>query len=118
MATDEYTPKQLVINRCCGITGAVTLLAGTNYPAGAVLGRISATGKYKLVDNAQNDGSELAKYVLAGAVDATAADKPGIAHKDGVFNTALLTFGGNDTAADHWEALEARGIFMETLATP
>ena len=119
MPNDTFTPKQLLLGHlCCIVTGAVTLLAGIAYKAGAVLGKITATGKYTLVDNAAVDGSAVAKYVLSADVDATAADAPGIAYKTGLFNEAQLTFGGDDTAADHKEALEARGIFMDVLAAP
>ncbi len=118
MATQEFTPKQLIIGCHQMITGAIILLAGIAYSAGAVLGRVTATGKYTLVDNSKNDGTEIAKYILAGDVDATSADSPGIAYKTGQFNEAVLTFGGNDTADDHREALEARGIFMATLSAP
>ena len=118
MSTQEYTPSTLIIGCLHIITGAVLLLAGTAYKAGAVLGKITATGKYTLVNNAAVDGSAVAKYVLAGDVDATLGDKPGIAYKTGQFNESLLTFGGDDTAVDHKEALEARGIFMDVLAIP
>ncbi len=39
-----------------------TLLAGTAYKAGAVLGKVTATGKYTLVDNSKSDGTEAPKY--------------------------------------------------------
>ncbi len=57
----------------------VTLLAGAAYPVGAVLGRITASDKYKLATSAGTDGAETAAAVLLYAVDATAADAPGIA---------------------------------------
>lgn len=58
----------------------VTLLAGTAYGAGSVLGKITASGKYTLYDNAAADGSQAAAGVLFAAVDATAADAPGVVH--------------------------------------
>lgn len=60
----------------------VTLKAGTDYPLGAVLGRITTDGKYELsTKEAANPatGSELACAVLIEAVDATSADAEGIA---------------------------------------
>jgi len=56
----------------------VTLLAGTNYPLGAVLGKITASGKYKLSPDTGTDGAEVAVAVLIEAVDATAADAVGL----------------------------------------
>ena len=38
----------------------VTLLAGTNYPVGAVLGRITASGKLKLSTASGTDGAQSA----------------------------------------------------------
>jgi hypothetical protein len=52
----------------------VTLLAGTNYPVGAVLGRITASGKMKLSTAAGTDGAQNAAGMLLDDVDATSAD--------------------------------------------
>ncbi|WP_137113245.1 head decoration protein [Rhodobacter sp. SY28-1] len=56
----------------------VTLLAGMPYPVGAVLGRITANGKYKLATSGGTDGAQTATAVLLYAVDATLADAEGI----------------------------------------
>ena len=56
----------------------VTLLAGTNYPLGAVLGVVTASGNYTLSPATGTDGSEVAAAVLLEAVDASAADSTGV----------------------------------------
>ena len=56
----------------------VTLLAGTAYPVGAVLGKITASGKYTLSPATGADGAQVASAVLLYAVDATLADATGI----------------------------------------
>lgn len=56
----------------------ITLLAGTAYPVGAVLGRITASGKYKLATSGGTDGAQTAAAVLLYAVDATGADAIGV----------------------------------------
>ena len=56
----------------------VTLLAGTPYPVGSVLGKITASGKYTLSPATGADGSQIASAVLLYAVDATLADAEGI----------------------------------------
>ena len=56
----------------------ITLLAGMPYPVGAVLGRITASGKYKLATSGGTDGAQTATAVLLYAVDATLADAEGI----------------------------------------
>ncbi|PKP63201.1 MAG: head decoration protein [Alphaproteobacteria bacterium HGW-Alphaproteobacteria-8] len=72
---------------------AVTLLAGTDYALGAVLGQITASGKFKLATDTGADGAETAAAVLLGAVDATAADATGVVLRRGpaiVAKTALI----------------------------
>ena len=59
----------------------VTLKAGTAYPLGAVLGRITADGKYILSPHTAvtgSEGAEIANAVLIEPVDATAADTPAL----------------------------------------
>jgi hypothetical protein len=56
----------------------VTLLIGTNYPSGAVLGRITASGKYTLSAATGADGAQVAVAVLLYPVNATLADAVGI----------------------------------------
>jgi Bacteriophage lambda head decoration protein D len=57
----------------------ITVLSGESLAAGAVLGKITASGKYKALDPAAVDGSEAAAGVLYDAVDASAADAEGVA---------------------------------------
>jgi Bacteriophage lambda head decoration protein D len=57
----------------------ITVLAGETLQAGAVLGKITASGKYKELDPAAVDGSEAAAGILYDAVDASAADAEGVA---------------------------------------
>lgn len=56
----------------------VTLLAGTAYPAGSVLGQITVNGKFTLSTNTGSDGAQTAGGVLLYAVDATLADATGV----------------------------------------
>lgn len=92
----------------------VTLLAGVSYPAGAVLGKITASGKFKLLAPAANDGSESAAAVLFAPVDATAADKPGVVNsRDTEVQGAALAWPDGIGAPEKTAALAqlaARGI--------
>jgi len=59
----------------------VTLKAGTSYPLGSVLGRITATGEYRLSPAAEvvgDEGAEVAVAVLLDAADATDAAGTGL----------------------------------------
>jgi hypothetical protein len=59
----------------------VTLKSGTNYALGSVLGKVTASGKYRLSPAAQvagDEGAETANTVLIEAIDASAGDKAGL----------------------------------------
>jgi hypothetical protein len=77
----------------------ITLLAGTAYPVGAVLGRITASSKYKLATSGGTDGAQTAAAVLLSTVDASGADGPGIviARGPAIVSKAALIF---DTTVD------------------
>ncbi len=69
--------------------------------AGAVLGKITASGKYVLRDAAAEDGSAVAAAVLFSRVDATNADAAGVGvtrHAE-VRASGLLWKAGADAAA-------------------
>jgi hypothetical protein len=57
----------------------VTVLSGETLEAGAVLGKVGASGKYKVLNPAGADGSQVAAGILYDAVDASAADTEGVA---------------------------------------
>lgn len=76
---------------------SVTLKSGTNYALGSVLGKITASSKYRLSPTAEvvgDEGAETAVVVLIEAVDATAADKTGLVVARGptIVAKAALTF--------------------------
>jgi hypothetical protein len=80
----------------------VTLKSGTNYALGSVLGKITASGKYRLSPNAEvvgDEGAETAVAVLLEAIDATTADKTGpvVARGPAILSKAALVF---DTSVD------------------
>ena len=100
----------------------ITLLAGTNYPVGAVLGRITASGKMKLSTATGTDGAQNAAAVLLYDVDATAADATGIVVVRGpaIVSKAALVFDTSiddtaKTAAKHAQ-LTALGIIPRDAA--
>jgi hypothetical protein len=80
----------------------VTLLAGTAYPVGAVLGRITASGKFRLATSGGTDGAQTAAAVLLYAVDASATDAIGVVVARGpaiVSKAALVLDASVDDAA-------------------
>ena len=80
----------------------VPLLAGMAYPVGSVLGRITASGKYKLGTSGGSDGAQTAGAVLLYAVDATPGDAVGVVLVRGpaIVSRAALAYDGTvDDAA-------------------
>ena len=103
----------------------VTLKAGTAYPLGAVLGRITADGKYTFSPAASttgSEGAEIANAVLIAAVDATAADTQALVLARGPVIVAdrALAFDASitDTAAQSLkhQQLAAHGIVVRASA--
>ena len=77
----------------------VTIVSGQNLVAGAVVGKITAGGKYAIYANGAGDGTQTAVGVLCQAVDASLADKAGaIIARDAEVDGDLLNWGANDAA--------------------
>jgi hypothetical protein len=95
-----------------------TLLLGQLYPAGAVLGRVTATKKLTWYDPAASDGSQTVFGVLFDEVDATTADKPGVINRSlSCMLKSKLTFKAGLTDPQKQAAvdgLEAKHIYMAT----
>lgn len=97
------------------VTAKATIASGAGeLAAGTVLGKITSGGKLVAVDDSLSNGAETAYAVLAEAVDATSADAEGIIYLSGHFNSAALTFGDDDTLADHEATLRGIGIYVST----
>ncbi len=103
----------------------VTLKAGASYPLGAVLGKVTATGAYRLSPDAEvlgDEGAETAVAVLLEAVDATAADASGLVAARGpaIFSEAALVFDASvddaAKAAAKKSELAAAGLIARATA--
>lgn len=81
----------------------VTLVSGQNLAAGAVVGIITASGKYTIYSNAAADGSQAAAGILLGAVNASAGDVTTAR----VVRRGPMVVNGNDLG---WGANDAAGI--------
>jgi hypothetical protein len=103
----------------------ITLKAGTAYELGSVLGKITASGKYRLSPAAQvvgDEGAETAIAVLIEAVDATGGDKTGliVARGPAIVSKAAVVFDATvdqvaEKAAKHAQ-LAAAGIVPRDAA--
>ena len=93
-----------------------------NYESGSVLGKITASGKYKLAVVGAVDGSAVAVAVLLNPSDATLADATGIilARGPAVVSKAALVFDASvntvPLTATKYAELTAVGIVPRTSA--
>ncbi len=97
------------------VTEKQTILSGTgSLTAGAVLAQDSGnSNKLVLVNDASIDTASREPYaVLAHDADASAADAEATVYLAAHLNGKELTFGGDDTVADHKAALRTKGIFI------
>lgn len=89
-----------------------TLAAGQNLKRGALLGRITASGKLVLSQAAASDGSQTPVGVLVHDTDATAADVETLHYVRGDFNSAGMTIGAGHTLDSIASGLADLGIFI------
>lgn len=96
------------------ITDGGVLIAGQNLSRGALLGKITASGKLTLSLSASTDGSEVPYAILNGDVDATSADTRCPIILSGEVNVKSVTFGTGHTEASTKDGLRNLGIFLKT----
>lgn len=112
-----FTPDGIFAGEDDPQTRQITLLSGQNQPRGAVLGKITATGKYILSLSGASDGSQTPACILAEATDATGGDKLTPAYFGGVFDENALTYGTGTTKTNAREALRDVGIKLQSSIT-
>ena len=74
-ATENFTPDRLFAGDYDVVTSQGTLVTGQNLKRGALLGLVTATGKYSQCNSANVDGTQTPVAILAVDCDATLADK-------------------------------------------
>ncbi len=112
-SSDAFVPDKLIAsNPQLLVSIPITVISGQNLVRGALLGKITASGKYNLSLSAAVDGSQTPAAVLVDDVDASAGDKPGLAYIRGDFIAEGLTYGTAHTAASVEAALRDLGIFL------
>lgn len=110
---ETFIPDQLIAGHHQLVTDNVTVLAGQVFPRGAVLGRITASGKYVVALAAAADGSQNPAVVAVDNVDATAGDVTTGVYLAGGFNGAALTLGTGITLAAATAALRPLSIYVK-----
>jgi hypothetical protein len=110
-----YSPDNLIAGDFPVITEGVTIKAGQNLSRGAVLGKITSTGEYRLsVTPAAvgEEGSEVPRAILLQNTDASAAAKAAPVSTTGEFNERALILGTGHTLASIKDGLHDRSIFL------
>jgi hypothetical protein len=111
-STESYTPDRLHAGDFPIRTLDVTIASGQNLVRGALLGKITASGKYVLSLAAAADGSQTPVAILAEDVDATGGDKSGIVYISGDFNENAITYGTGHTADSVRAGLRDLNIYL------
>lgn len=111
-STASLQPDRLVAGDMELIARKITLISGQNLLRGAVLGKITASGKYNLSLSAASDGSQTPDLILAEDCDASGGDKPAIAYATGIFAQEALNIGTAHTADSIREGLRGKGIHI------
>lgn len=110
---DPTSHKSLLANSDDITTRKITVLSGQVQPAGAVMGKITASSKLVLSLSASSDGSQTPEMILAEDVDATAGDVEAIAYETVTVNAAALKIGSGHTLAGIREGLRGKGIKID-----
>lgn len=108
------TPDGLLAGHDDLQTRQITLVTGQNLTRGALLGKITASGKYTLSASAAADGSQGPAVILAETTDASGGDKVTVAYFGGVFDENAITYGTGHTAASTREVLRDVGIKLQS----
>ncbi len=108
-----HVPDQLSGGDYPVATDTVTIKQGEVRLRGAVLGKITATGKYILSASAAVDGSQNPTVVLLQDVDATAADQLAPVLTSGEVNEYALILGAGHTVASIKDALRLLSIYIK-----
>lgn len=113
VSTETFTPDNLIAGDAKQITQSIVVLTGQTLVRGALLGKITASGKYVLSLSAAGDGSQTPVAILTEDVDASAADVTSAAYLTGEFNEDAVTYGAGHTKATVKDGLRSLGIFLK-----
>jgi hypothetical protein len=106
-----FTPDNLHAGDFPQQTETVVVAAGQNLLRGAVLGKITASGKYVLSTSAAADGSQTPTRVLLHDTNAVADTRAPVAIT-GEFNSRRVILGAGHTVAGIRDGLAANSLFL------
>lgn len=112
-SSTSFVPDNLIAGNHDELVGEkITLLSGQNLVRGAVIGKVTASGKYKISLAADTIGSETPDLILAEDCDASAGDKQALAYSRGDFIAQAVTIGTGHTIASIKEGLRVKNIIL------
>lgn len=93
------------------------LSAAASYKRGTLLGVVTASGKYAIVDSAASTGEKVASVVLAKEIEVgTTDDVVATVYTRGIFNREkLFVKAESDSASAHEEELRKVGIYLTSV---
>lgn len=106
------TPDNLIAGEYPRVERVVTIANSAALTKGAVLGKITASGKYQLSASAAGDGSETPDAILAEDADASAADVEAVVYFSGEFNESALSLGTGHTVDGVRAGLRDKNIYL------
>ncbi|HHJ4165606.1 TPA: head decoration protein [Raoultella ornithinolytica] len=112
MESSLFLPDQLIAGTLQLVTDTGIITGGT-YKRGAVLGVVTASGKYKLSVKTATDGSEKPAAILVDDVDASTTDQNGGLYLMGEFNQNRIIFDNSWAVPALKTALRPLAIFLK-----
>jgi len=116
-SSSTFSPDNLIAGEYPVNSRKITLISGQNLVRGAVLGKITASGKYTLSLSTAVDGSQTPDCILAEDTNASAGDVNTPGYFSGSFNESALVLGASHTVASIKEGLRGKGINLITVQT-
>ena len=112
--TDQgaLTPDNLIAGEYPRASQMATITGGS-FAKGIILGKITASGKFKACTSAAADGSKDPCAILSETVDASTDDKEAVIYLTGEFNAAALSTGAGLTVNGLIGALRDKSIFIK-----
>lgn len=107
-----YTPDLLIAGDHPVRTTGITIVSGETIARGSLLGKVTATGKYKLSFSAASDGSQVPVGIAVEDMDASGGDKKSAMYISGDFNASRVQFGEAHTVATVKDALAQKSIYL------
>jgi len=111
---DAFVPDNLIADDFPMMTDTVTIVTGQNLVRGAVIGKITASGKYTLSASASADGSQTPSAILLQDTDASGGDVAAPVAISGAFNQRALTLGTGHTIASIKDGLRDLSIYLRS----